>query len=59
MQTLVKIFHHELTEKFGKVVIIIIAIPFVAYVLNLGLSTIYKLGQYSGTLLRNLYDFVC
>ena len=59
MQNLDRIVHHELTEKVTKGIFMIISIPFIAYVLNLGLLTMYNLGQYSGTFLRNLYEFVC
>jgi len=59
MQTLEKLVNKELTEKIAKILLMIIAIPFGAYVINLGLMTIYKLGQYSGTFLRNLYNIVC
>lgn len=59
MQALGKLVNKELIEKITKIVLMIIAIPFIAYILNLGLMTIYKLGQYSGTFLRNLYNVVC
>lgn len=59
MQALGKLVNKELIEKITKIVLMIIAIPFIAYILNLGLMTIYKLGQYSGTFLRNLYNIVC
>ena len=59
MQNLGKSINKETTEKIAKFILMIIAIPFVAYVINLGLMTIYKLGQYSGTFLRNVYNIVC
>lgn len=59
MQTLEKLVNKELIEKFSKIVLMVIVIPFAAYVFNLGLLTIYKLGQYGGTFLRNLYNIVC
>lgn len=59
MQALGKLVNKELTEKITRIVLMVIAIPFIAYILNLGLMTIYKLGQYSGTFLRNLYNIVC
>ena len=59
MQNLEKLINHSLTEKFIKTILIIIAIPFVMYTLNLCLSTLYNLGQASGTFLRNLYNIVC
>ena len=59
MQALGKLVNKELIEKIAKIALMIIAIPFIAYILNLGLMTIYKLGQYSGTFLRNLYNIVC
>lgn len=59
MQNLGKLINKEMTEKITKFILMIIAIPFVAYVINLGLMTIYKLGQYSGTFLRNVYNIVC
>lgn len=59
MQALGKLVNKELTEKITRIVLMVIAIPFIAYILNLGLMTVYKLGQYSGTFLRNLYNIVC
>lgn len=59
MQALGKLVNKELTEKITRIVLMVIAISFIAYILNLGLMTIYKLGQYSGTFLRNLYNIVC
>jgi len=59
MQALGNLVNKELIDKITKTVLMVMAIPFVAYVLNLGLMTIYKLGQYSGTFLRNLYNLVC
>lgn len=59
MQALGKLVNKELIEKITKIALMIIAIPFIAYILNLSLMTIYKLGQYSGTFLRNLYNIVC
>ena len=59
MQALGKLVNKELTEKIIRIVLMVIAIPFMAYILNLGFMTVYKLGQYSGTFLRNLYNIVC
>lgn len=59
MQSLIKIIHNELTIKITKITLIVIAMPFIMYVINLCLLTIYNLGHFSGTFLRNLYNFVC
>ena len=59
MQTLEKLIHNESIEKITKVIFMAITIPFIAYILNLSVMTIYKLGQFSGTFLRNLYNIVC
>lgn len=59
MQNIIKKFNNELTIKITKIVLIMLALPFVMYVLNLCILTIYNLGHYCGTFLRNLYNFVC
>ena len=59
MQALGKIIYYEPIKKIIRFTAMVIAIPFMAYVANLVLLTIYKLGQYNGTFLRNLFDFIC
>lgn len=50
-----KILEHQ---KLIKLIIFILALPFVLTTLNLFFKTLFQLGVYAGTFLRFLYEFV-
>jgi len=59
MQNISKFISNELVVKIIKIMIIIIAIPFLTYIINLVILTIFNLGYGTGNFIRNLYNLVC
>ena len=58
MQNIVKILNNELLIKISKIILTIIATPFVAYILNLVLLTLFNLGYGTGSFMKNLYNLI-
>ena len=59
MQNIIEKINKDVLLKVGKVILFIIVIPFVGYIANLILLTIFNLGYGTGNFIRNLYKIIC